>query len=102
MHVRLAREETQRDLGGAETAKRLESEHQARLARYGVVAAHEQHAQEVVPHLPGKVRRRWHFTGAHEVLRGALEDTQPVGLLAQSADEVVARRAIKPRARLVR
>src|SRR5258708_6165056 len=46
VHVRFSREQAERDLGGAETAQRLECEDDTRFARNRVVATHEQHAQE--------------------------------------------------------
>ena len=58
VHVRFGGEQPQRDLRGAEAAQRLQRQHQPGFPRNGVVAADEEHPQQVVPDLAGEIRRR--------------------------------------------
>jgi hypothetical protein len=87
----LALEQPQRDLPGAETAQRLQRQHQLRLGRDGGVGAHEQQPQHVVLHL---------------LLRVLRLDLGQVALIAFAPPElvqyVVVRDPIQPGAGIVR
>ena len=81
-----ALEEAERDLFGAETAERLEREHELRLGRYRGIGADEQQPQHVVLDLLLRV------LGLH------LREIALVSFLAaQLVEDVIVRHAIEPR-----
>ena len=67
----------------------------------GVVAADEEHAQQVVAHLAGEMRGRRIVGRRRRVVGGPLQDPEPAGVLAQIADQVVVRDAVEPGAGVV-
>ncbi len=100
MHVRLGGEQSQRDLAGAEAAQGLERQHQPRFLRHALVAADEQHAQEIVVHLGGEARCHGSLERRVSIVR-TFEDARASGVAAQHVEDVVVRGAIQPRARIV-
>ena len=61
--VGLAREEPERDLAHVEAGEDLQSQHELRSLRDRVIAAHEEHAEKIVLHLPGEGRDRLWIRG---------------------------------------
>ncbi len=94
MHVRLGEEQPQRDLRGAEATERLEREHQPRVARHRLVAADEQHSQQVVTHLGIEARRQGLIA---RFTYDAFEDPRAPGVVAQRLEHVIVRDAVEPR-----
>jgi hypothetical protein len=98
-----------RDLRGAETAQRLQGQDQLALARHGLVAADEQHAQQVVLHLGGEKGRQG---GGGRCRRGGglprcdlarvlRQDAGALGLAPELPDQVVVRHPVQPGAGIV-
>jgi len=77
---------------------RLERADQARVARDPFVAAHEEHAQQVVAHFAIEAWRGPFFIARGHVARRALENLQLAGVAAQRTDQIVVGDAIQPRA----
>ena len=101
VHVRLAGEEPQRDLAGAESAQRLEREDQPGLRGDRLVAADEQHPQHVVAHLAGEIRLRRRIPVAGILAGRAVEEPEPSRLAPEVADQAVVGDPVQPRARIV-
>ena len=99
--IGLAAEEAQGDLPNVEAAKGLEGQDQLRLRRDRVIAADEQHPEQVVLHLTGQKGLRTVLRSSHVFGPVLVQDATATGSLAQLSHEIVVRHSKEPGRRIV-
>ena len=72
-----------------------------RFPRNRLVAADEEHAQQVVSHFTREERRRRRVAAVGTCIDGALQDSEPTSRLPQIPHQIVVGHTIQPRAGIV-
>ena len=101
VHVRLGGKEPQRDFRGAESAERLQCEHQLRFPRNGLVTADEKHAEHVVRHLASEMRCRRRLGAFSTWVDRPLHHAVASGRLPQVSHQIVGSHSIQPGAGVI-
>src|SRR5882757_8357010 len=91
VYVRFAGKQPQRNLPDIEAAEGLQSEHQLRFHGARLVAADEQHPQQIVPHLPREEDLRTVLRSTDVFLCVLLQDATAGRSLTQLPHEAVVR-----------
>src|SRR5712692_4118893 len=96
VHVCFAGEQPQRDFRGAESAQNLQRQNQPGFPGNGVVAADEEHPEQVVPHLAPEIGCRRELVPCGTVVGCLLQYPESTGFSPQVPDQAVVGHPVEP------